>query len=1202
MKKLFTSVVVVLTITWAVGLAAFVPTAQAVALNSGDLIKASLPAVYYYGADAKRYVFPDVKTYQTWYSNFSSVKTITDTELAMIPIGGNVTYRPGAKMLKINTDPKVYAVDKNGTLRWVKTEAIASCLYGSSWGTMVNDVSDAFFVNYTVGAEISDCSQYNKTTVMAASPDINTDKGLAGGAAGNITASLAADNPSGATLPKNATGVRVLKFNLSGTGTVTSLTFKTEGVGNAGDIAAAYLYEGNTRLTSGKSFNTSTKEATFNTNIAMSTHVLTLVVDVAGTATASDQHAFKLLAVNGEAIGGVMGNTFTIGAQAVSDVALAPATVPSNPKVGTQGAEIANFKITGGVNDAVINSIILTQVGSINSEDLKNFVLKQAGNTVATAAGISAGDKIVLVFSTPFSLLSGANKTFTLYADVMGRPGRTISVYLDEPSDLYVIDSLYGFGATVTNTLIAGTMAIANEGGVITIAYNGPTAGNVSKGAKDVVLFKFALTAAAPVDVKNTRIQLDETAGIGVLRGSGSNGICDAGDGTNYFTDIKLVDTDTGRTMAGPVSLNVAECATNSGLLLLTDDYTVNGTMNLAITADIANNEDLPGELAGGGYKVTLGAGGVIFIGGADVKYADSNDYVVATDIVPNTPIVGNQQTVMASNLTAAVSTYIGDNTHVKGSNDDASVAYVLSAGSDSDIRVRKMVFNPRIDNLVGAGGDGVYGNDENANVIVSLAKLWEITDSGWVLIAGPKSVAGTTGNETITFDNLNITIPAADSKVYAVSFNASTSAVNFDYNLVVSMMNTNNIEAYDKDDNAVAPTFILQPLQTYLNQPVVGGAEVMSTVTQNGSISLTPDLSNSLYRERLVQMNTTDNKALRVKARSNNEDFKITDARITVGAGSTAALANPVAVTINYPTNYNQTTFATSSAVIVNVGGTYVADFTNMNWYVPADVDSFADVSVNTNTSTNGAVSGIAADFWLNLEAADADINTVTKALGLASGLYAEINGTDTTPLTPPTDGDGSINNDATGNSLWARKTLLTVEGTGATNGTQGKGLNWWANFKVSNSSGNTAELYAIALNLAATDNAGSNWICALPANPQVMDSNNQTVDLVGGVASTAMCGGVSDSIIYNLTFASPVQISPNSNVILKVKFDTSAASSSSFVGIDTVRVEMLDDAWNTAPAAANFSWNDGTGTGVPTNNGYKVETLPESDTTWGF
>src|SRR4030042_220960 len=160
-KRIFTVSVVVLTIVWAVGLAAFVPTAQAATISSGDLIKASVPADYYYGADGKRYVFPDQKTYMTWYPDFSGVKTITDGELAAITIGGNVTSRPGAKMVKITTDPKVYAIAANGTLRWVTTESIASCLYGNSWGSMINDVPDPFFVNYTVGTSITDCAQYS---------------------------------------------------------------------------------------------------------------------------------------------------------------------------------------------------------------------------------------------------------------------------------------------------------------------------------------------------------------------------------------------------------------------------------------------------------------------------------------------------------------------------------------------------------------------------------------------------------------------------------------------------------------------------------------------------------------------------------------------------------------------------------------------------------------------------------------------------------------------------------------------------------------------------------------------------------------------------------------------------------------------------------------------------------------------------------
>lgn len=143
----------------------------------GDLIKASRDSVYYYGADGKRYVFPDQKTYMTWYDNFNDVKTITDQELASIPIGGNVTYKPGTMLIKITTDPKVYAVSSNGTLCWIESEELAIALYGENWGSLVNDVADPFFTNYTTGEPIIDTSDYDPESESSVS-SINQDLGL----------------------------------------------------------------------------------------------------------------------------------------------------------------------------------------------------------------------------------------------------------------------------------------------------------------------------------------------------------------------------------------------------------------------------------------------------------------------------------------------------------------------------------------------------------------------------------------------------------------------------------------------------------------------------------------------------------------------------------------------------------------------------------------------------------------------------------------------------------------------------------------------------------------------------------------------------------------------------------------------------------------------------------------------------------------
>lgn len=121
----------------------------------GDLIRGTtFSAVYYVGEDGFRYVFPNDKTYFTWYENFDSVKTISDADLATIQMGGNVTYQPGSKMIKINSDPKTYQVSPGGVLRWVTSEDVAVAVYGVTWNTQIDDVPDGFFTNYSIGSAI----------------------------------------------------------------------------------------------------------------------------------------------------------------------------------------------------------------------------------------------------------------------------------------------------------------------------------------------------------------------------------------------------------------------------------------------------------------------------------------------------------------------------------------------------------------------------------------------------------------------------------------------------------------------------------------------------------------------------------------------------------------------------------------------------------------------------------------------------------------------------------------------------------------------------------------------------------------------------------------------------------------------------------------------------------------------------------------
>lgn len=139
---------------------------------AGSLVKASTDAVYYvqYGT---RYAFPSEKTYFTWYTDFSQVQTITDAELASYPLGGNITYRPGTRMLKMVSDPKVYAVDGKN-LRPIASESVAREIFGVDWARQVDDLPEPFFTNYTVGASVTAASDYIPAALLASYTDIGS--------------------------------------------------------------------------------------------------------------------------------------------------------------------------------------------------------------------------------------------------------------------------------------------------------------------------------------------------------------------------------------------------------------------------------------------------------------------------------------------------------------------------------------------------------------------------------------------------------------------------------------------------------------------------------------------------------------------------------------------------------------------------------------------------------------------------------------------------------------------------------------------------------------------------------------------------------------------------------------------------------------------------------------------------------------------
>ncbi len=128
--------------------------AKAITFSAGDLIKGSSPAVYYLGSDGKRYVFPNEKTYRSWYNDFSGVKTISGAELENIFPGGARFYKPGIRLLKLPNRPEVYEVSEYGLLRHLATPEIAVSRYGTNWQSLIDDLPEIIFAGYKIGEPI----------------------------------------------------------------------------------------------------------------------------------------------------------------------------------------------------------------------------------------------------------------------------------------------------------------------------------------------------------------------------------------------------------------------------------------------------------------------------------------------------------------------------------------------------------------------------------------------------------------------------------------------------------------------------------------------------------------------------------------------------------------------------------------------------------------------------------------------------------------------------------------------------------------------------------------------------------------------------------------------------------------------------------------------------------------------------------------
>lgn len=1134
LKKTFSAFVTFTTILSSVFVGTFAFATSAAAASAGDLIKASGPAVYYYAGDGKRYVFPNEKTYFSWYQNFSSVKTISDAELAAIMIGGNVTMRPGTKLVKITTDPKVYAVTAGGQLHWVQTEAIAVALWGANWAKSVVDVPDGFFVNYSVGAPlataihpdgalVSYAGSSDKFVVMSgqkrkfvsdaafmanglnpadvvqtsvvypAGSDVAgresalSDIKAGGGGVvvgGSMSVSLASDTPAGVTFPKGAASMQLSKFNFTAGAsgaTLSGLTVHHVGVGTTADVSNLYIYDGaGARLTSGRTINSQDHTASFNSlNVVIpagQTVSLMVVGDfVTSGGTAGGEYAFELADAASVVISGqgsvsgsfpVRGNKFTEGSSSAGRIDVLVGATPADPKVGSKGVEISNFKLAGNTNDIEVRRITLLQAGSITNTDLSNLTLYQGTSPVATAASLM-NDKIVLTFNPPYLLSNGTTKVFSLKGDVAGRSGRTIKTYVEYSTDVYAIDKVYNSGSSVcissSGTCTTGSfdgtgsnfVTVTTLGGQLTVSFNGPTTQNVAKGSQSVKLYDFALTSAEnQLEIKKIVMMLGQTNGGKVAGGTNA-----------YFRNLRIKNLTSGATVMGPISIAVTSAATST--LTFTDAFNLppNTTMNLSLLADLySGTDDTNGDFAGKGFVACLNNGGTScqtagsIFGSTDVRIVNTGEYLATSSIIPNSAITGNTMTVKASSLDVALAGSPSSNTYVKKQAGIQTVGLVFNAGAQNDVLVTSVKLTGSATTTVGLGGS--YSAALLDDVVTSCGLYDGLTPVG--LAQAPAS------DGTMTISNMNYTVPKGLSKTLVVKCTADSvigDATNGD-KFAIGIAASTDITAQDSDANSITGTSLTATTGVTGNAGT-SGQSVIQTVKSAGTLNLA---TNNLRQATiLVAGGDVWQNFAEFKATAQYEGMTID--RVNVTSTGVAAAFSAVAIaqdgvvkgTAVLPSGIAQNKDVDLSGNPINVPKDQSITF--QVWGKLANIQSSSSVSGSAIDTGSAARSGNSLKLGLaaTIVTGDWDSNYATsfnvRTAGSASGDRVYTSGSSTL-----------------GNAFVARKSkpMVTKQNVSSNVLSQGADMDLYK-FQVSADPGGPVAVKKMSFNISFTTNTNS-------------------------------------------------------------------------------------------------------------------------------
>lgn len=468
---------------------------------------------------------------------------------------------------------------------------------------------------------------------------------------GPVSVSLSSDNPASGYIIANQATADLAHFTFTGTGTINTVVLQRTGISDQNTLSNVYLFNGNVRLTDGFSFN-NVGQLTMN-SLGIAINGPTTISVKADVASVTNASSLGITLIGFTAAGqsattvSVKGNEMTYGTGNLASVYLngTSQTVTGTPTVnaGTSAYTVWSNPLQVNTRAVWLKGANFRLTGSAPADALGNIRLYVDGVAVGSAAtmGTITGSNYAMFdfSSVPVSLSTGSH-TVDVRADIVKGASYTVTVSLQQASDLVLYDGQVGVNVAVTKT--SALAYVASTSGVITI--NAGTASvvvdptfsaqtNITGGATNVVIGKYKVHGYGE-DVKVSSLSvtpiLTSACTSGATYGSSTCNVTTSGATHTQFANGNGLNNVT-------LFFNGSQVGSSTGWVSGSGAISFNLGSQMILPAGVDSYIEVRADL-------TTDSGGTYAAGGPDPLATTGVNYTAGTVSADLTYVAGNAQ------------------------------------------------------------------------------------------------------------------------------------------------------------------------------------------------------------------------------------------------------------------------------------------------------------------------------------------------------------------------------------------------------------------------------------------------------------------------------------------------------------------------------------------------------------------------------